>query len=126
MMLHMANQFTEGATVMYTAKALAEGIQGHVVRWLVKGPGASWVVAGTMAFAGLSAAALNAPATHPDSSYGTSSSTMQVTYSGCWSDPDGDGHIFCDSSVSISNLPASFGDCSNGYDGNIFCDGISR
>ena len=124
MMMHMANQFTEGATVMYMVKALAVGIRGHVVRWLVKGPGASWVVAGTLAFAGLSAAALNAPTAHTENGVGTA--TMQVTYTGCWADPDGDGHIFCDSSVSISSLPASFGDCSNGYDGNVFCDGISR
>ena len=30
---------------------------------------------------------------------------------GCYNDPDGDGHIFCDGSTPISQLPASYGDC---------------
>jgi hypothetical protein len=44
---------------------------------------------------------------------------------GCYNDPDGDGHIFCDGSVAISKLPASYGPCyTQDYgDTQIFCRG---
>ena len=121
-MWHMANEFTEGARVMFTAQSLASGIQGYIARWLVKGPGANLVIAGTFAFAGLGAAALNAPP-EPRETGDIGISTLSVMYPGCYADPDGDGHIFCDSNVTISNLPASCGTCSYDYDGGVFCDG---
>lgn len=114
---------------MDAGKTWVDRLQMHTVRWLVKGPGSSWLIAGTFAFAGFGAAALNAPAGAPAQqapvTVGTSSDPASY---GCYRDSDGDGHIFCDGSVAISSLPASFGYCyaDPDGDGHIFCDGNGR
>ena len=108
---------------MDAGKTWSDRLQIRTLRWLVRGPGAAWLIAGTFAFAGLGAAALNAPAQQSHRIVGTSS--VPVSYTGCYQDPDGDGHIFCDGTVPISQLPASFGHCyaDPDGDGHIFCDG---
>ena len=40
-------------------------------------------------------------------------------YTGFRLDPDGDGHIFCDGSVAISKLPASYGSCHESSYGDV-------
>jgi hypothetical protein len=111
-------------------KNLVDRLQLHTVRWLGKGPGSSWLVAGTLVFAGFGAAALSAPAvtsTHQDRVI-VSTGSLPVSYPGCYADPDGDGHIFCDGSVTISNLPSSFGYCFVDVDGyhSVVCEGADR
>jgi hypothetical protein len=111
-------------------KSLGDRLQLHTLRWLGKGQASAWLIAGTFVFAGFSAAALNAPAgtaSHQDQGMvGTSS--MPAAYPGCYADPDGDGHIFCDGSVQIANLPPSFGYCFAAPDGDnrVICEGTGR
>ena len=50
---------------MYVGKSLISGIQQHTVRFLLRGHGSSWILAGTLAVAGLGAATLNRPASAP-------------------------------------------------------------
>jgi hypothetical protein len=114
---------------MYTRKALVAGMQKFTVRFFLKGPGSSVVLAGTLALAGLGATALtpSAGASAPVERPASMPSTLPSAY-GCFSDPDGDGTIKCDSSVVIAKLPAAWGQCiANLYgDGLTVCDGTSR
>lgn len=115
---------------MDTWGTLIDRLQMHTLRWLVKGPGATWLAAGTFAFAGIGAASLNTPAgasgQQGHDTVGTSS--MSLSAAGCIADPDGDGHIFCDGTVAVDKLPASFGPCSSDSDGygRIFCRGTGN
>jgi hypothetical protein len=114
---------------MYVPKALGAGMQKLAVRCLLKGPGSSVVLAGTLALAGFGAAALARPAGGSvplDRPAGVITSLSGVH--GCFNDPDGDGTIKCDSSVPIASLPAAWGQCvANLYgDGLTVCDGNSR
>jgi hypothetical protein len=114
---------------MSVRKALGTGIQKLTVRFFLKGPGSSVVLAGTLALAGFGAAALASPAgasvplQHPASV----PSTLPSAY-GCFNDPDGDGTIKCDSSISIATLPVTWGRCyTNLYgDGLTVCDGTDQ
>ena len=114
---------------MYVQKALVAGIQKLTVRFLLKGPGSSVLLAGTLALAGLGAAALTRPAgasvplDHPAGAPSNPPSAY-----GCFNDPDGDGTIKCGSSVLIARLPASWGQCrANVYgDGLTVCEGTDR
>lgn len=109
--------------------ALITGIQKLTVRWLLKGPGSSVIVAGTLTLAGLGAAALTHPA-GTSAPVGPSASTPAPVPSayGCFYDPDGDGTIKCSSSVVIAKLPAAWGQChANLYgDGLTVCDGTDH
>ena len=115
---------------MDIGKTLIDRLQMHTLRWLVKGPGAAWLVAGTFAFAGIGAASLNAPAgaSGQQGRDTVGSSSMSMSAAGCYADPDGDGHIFCDGTVAVDKLPASFGPCSSDSDGygRIFCRGTGN
>jgi hypothetical protein len=87
------------------------------------------LIAGTLALAGLGAAALTGPAgtsVQLDRSPGAPS-TLPSAF-GCFNDPDGDGTIKCSSSVLIAKLPASWGQCrANLYgDGLTVCEGTAR
>jgi len=111
---------------MYVGKSLISGIQQHTVRFLLRGHGSSWILAGTLAVAGLGAATLNRPASapaQPDHSI-VAPSTLPSAYN-CFNDPDGDGTIKCPSSVPISSLPAAWGNCVADLYGDelTVCDG---
>jgi len=112
---------------MYAKHNWVKHLEMHTLRWLVKGPGSSWLIAGTFAVAGFGAATLNAPSNAAGAqNVSPISGVLVPDYSGlCHPDPDGDGHIFCDSSVVISQLPASYGHCfaDTDGDGRVFCDG---
>jgi hypothetical protein len=114
---------------MYVRKALVAGIQRHTVRWFLKGPGSSLMIVGTLALAGLGAAALNSPAgaVAPSVPSTLAPSDLPIAY-GCFNDLDGDGTIKCDASVPIAQLPAAWGTCRVDLygDGLTVCDGTSR
>jgi hypothetical protein len=86
----------------------------------------SLVIVGTLAAAGLGTAALGGQSSRPAPGQmpGTSA-TLPMSAYGCSNDTDGDGHIFCDGSTPISQLPASYGECqSDPYVGlRIVCRG---
>lgn len=114
---------------MYVRDALNAGMQKFTVRCLLKGPGPSVLIAGTLALAGFGAAGLTGPAgaSAPPAQPAGASSMLPSSF-GCFNDPDGDGTIKCDSSVSIASLPAAWGQCSaNAYgDGLTVCEGTGR
>jgi hypothetical protein len=114
---------------MYVRKALVTGMQKLSVRFFLKGPGSSVLLAGTLALAGVGAAALTRPvgASVPLERPAGAPSTLPSAY-GCFNDPDGDGTIKCDSSVVIAKLPVAWGRCvANLYgDGLTVCDGTDR
>jgi hypothetical protein len=113
---------------MYVRKALATGMQHLTVRCLLKGPGPSLMLAGSLTLAGLGAAVLNSPAGAAMPNRTTAAPSNLPSSYGCFNDLDGDGTIKCDSSVLISKLPASWGDCRADLygDGLTVCDGTSR
>jgi hypothetical protein len=110
---------------MEIVKSWVDRLQMHTLRWLVRKPGPTWLMVGTLAFSGFAAAALNAPPAAPGPQPAPAGSQTLLSSYGCYSDPDGDGHIFCDGSVAISKLPASFGYCFTDQDGDgrIICEG---
>lgn len=114
---------------MYVRKALGTGMQTLVVRFFLKGPGSSVLLAGTLGLAGLGAAALtpHAGASMQVKNPAGTSSTLPSAY-GCFNDPDGDGTIKCGSSVVIAKLPAAWGQCvANLYGDELtVCDGTAR
>jgi len=101
--------------IMDTGKKLSAWMRTHVARGLVSGPATPLILTGTLAFAGLSAAALNAA---PDRG-----GQLTPSYpSNCHPDPDGDGHLVC--YVKASQLPSySQGNCSPypSVDGRFVC-----
>jgi hypothetical protein len=114
---------------MYVRKALVAGMQKLTVRCFLKGPGSSLMIAGTLALAGLGAAALNSPAgASVQLDRGTVAPSNLPSAYGCFNDPDGDGTIKCGSSVLISKLPAAWGNCRADLygDGLTVCDGTAR
>lgn len=117
----------KGKTVMGTVKRWLKRVETRTLVWLARSRISSFVMVGTLAAAGLGVAALGGQSTtiaqQGQSTIG--SAIMPLSTYGCSSDPDGDGHIFCDSSVAISSLPASFGQCHADEDGDmlIICRG---
>ena len=114
---------------MYVWNAPVAGMQKFMVRCLLKGPGSSVLIAGTLALAGLGGTALTRPDGTPaplDRPAGAPSS-LPSAY-GCFNDPDGDGTIKCSSSVPIATLPAAWGQCRADLygEGLTVCDGTSR
>jgi hypothetical protein len=97
---------------MATVKRLLKGVETRTLVWLAKSRMSSLVIVGTLAVAGFSTAALggqsSTPAQHMQPH---TSATLPLSAYGCYNDPDGDGHIFCDGTVAITALPASFGQC---------------
>jgi hypothetical protein len=108
---------------MYVRKVLVAGMQKSMVRFFLKGPGSSLTIVGTLALAGLGAAALNAGAAVQQDHSIVASTTAPAAF-GCYNDPDGDGTIKCAASVQISKLPAAWGACyADLYgDGLTVCD----
>ncbi len=111
---------------MATVKSWLARLETRTLVWLAKGRTSSWVIVGILATSGLGAAALSSQS--GASGQGrpvVAPTTLDVSAYGCINDPDGDGHIFCDGSVDISKLPASFGPCmTQDYQGTrIFCRG---
>jgi hypothetical protein len=98
---------------MAAVKRLLKDMETRTLVWLARGRTSSFVIVGTLAAAGLGAAALSAqPSTSAQQKEPVvSSATLSMSAYGCYNDPDGDGHIFCDGSVPITKLPASYGQC---------------
>jgi hypothetical protein len=106
----MAIEFIEGTRIMNTGKMLVAQMRKHVARGLVSGPATPLILTGTLAFAGLSAAALNAA---PDRDGQPAPSYP----SNCHPDPDGDGNLVC--VIDSSQLSAySQGYCHSDTDSN--------
>jgi hypothetical protein len=87
------------------------------------------LVAGTLALAGLSAAALtNQPHTSTSPQRSVVTSMPLPSAYGCFYDQDGDGTIKCPSSVAISTLPDAWGQCEANLYGDdlIVCEGTNR
>jgi len=108
---------------MSAVKYWLKRVETCTLVWLARSRVSSLVIAGTLAAAGLSTGVLS---THSSSvQHAGTTTTLPLSAYGCNSDPDGDGHIFCDGSVAITKLPASFGQCSMDEDGSnqIFCRG---
>jgi hypothetical protein len=114
---------------MYVRKALMDGMQKLMVRFLIKGPGSSLMIAGSLALAGVGAVALNSSSGAPiQQSQSTIAPSTEPSAYGCFNDRDGDGTIKCASSVQISTLPAAWGSCQADVygDGLTVCDGTSN
>jgi hypothetical protein len=129
MLMVIVKPVYERVKVMYARKPLIDGLQKHTVRFFLKGPGSSVLLAGTLALAGLSAAALSRPGGGPEQQdYRTVLTTTLPSSYGCFNDPDGDGTIKCDSTVPLSSLPAAWGTCQPDLygDGLTVCDGTSN
>jgi hypothetical protein len=111
---------------MAAMKSWLRRLETRTLVWLAKGRTSSWVIVGVLATSGLGAAALSSQSTVSGQGQPVvAPSTLPVSAYGCINDPDGDGHIFCDGSVNISKLPASFGPCmTQDFEGTrIFCRG---
>jgi hypothetical protein len=93
----MTIEFVEGSTVMYIGKTLGSWLELHVARVLATRPATPLILVGTMAVAGLGAAATNATTVHqaPGSVVRTSSLLLNSPHTFCYPDPDGDGHTVC-------------------------------
>jgi hypothetical protein len=94
-------------------KCWLKRVETRTLVWLVRSRLSSFVLIGILAAAGLGSAVLSRPSTS-----GTryvllmiTPSTQQLTMAGCYNDPDGDGHLFCDGSVGTEYLPAAIGPC---------------
>jgi hypothetical protein len=80
----------------------------HLARTLVKRAAPQVILVGTLAFAGLSAAALNPTGAHQAPSPAVRASTLQIggPHTFCYADPDGDGHTICHILASqVSTVP---------------------
>jgi hypothetical protein len=114
---------------MYIRNALFAGMKQHTIRFFLKGPGPSVLLAGTLAAAGLGAAALNQPAgaSVPQDQGVVVPASLPSSFD-CFNDPDGDGTIKCPSSVPISQLPTTWGTCQPDLygDGLTVCEGTGN
>ena len=105
---------------MAAVTRLLKRVETRALVRLGRGHTSSCVIVGTLVGAGLGAAVLNAqPSTAAQQKAISTSATLPLSAYGCYNDPDGDGHIFCDGSVSISLLPASYGACHSRPDDGI-------
>ena len=111
---------------MVAVKRWLKCVETRTLVWLAKGRTSSFVIVGILAASGLGAAALSGQSsTSAQQGQPVVSSALPMSAYGCYNDPDGDGHIFCDGSVAISKLPASYGPChEDAYGGvEIRCKG---
>ena len=97
---------------MAAVRRLLKDMETHTLLWLAKSRMSSLVIVGTLTAAGLGTAALGGQSSRPAPLQMPSmSATLPMSAYGCSNDSDGDGHIFCDGSTPISQLPASYGEC---------------
>jgi hypothetical protein len=98
---------------MAAVKSWLSRLEMRTLVWLARGRSSSCVIVGTLVAAGLGAAALGSQpsASGQQGQQNVVSSALPMSAYGCYNDPDGDGHIWCDGSVAISKLPASYGQC---------------
>ena len=111
---------------MATVRRLLKALETRTLVWLARSRVSSLGIVGTLVVAGLAFAALGAQSsTSARQGHSVVTSTQPLSAYGCYNDPDGDGHIFCDGSVAIAKLPASFGQCHTDEDdnGRIMCRG---
>jgi hypothetical protein len=93
---------------MGTSTRLVGWLERHLARTLVKRGAPQAILVGTLAFAGLSAAALNPTGAHQTQSPVVQSPTLQIgaPHTFCYADPDGDGHTVCHILASqVSTVP---------------------
>jgi hypothetical protein len=97
---------------MAAVRRLLKEMETRTLVWLAKSRMSSVVIVGTLAVAGLGAGTLSVQSrTAVPHMQPNTSATPPLSAYGCYNDPDGDGHIFCDGTVAIAQLPASFGQC---------------
>jgi hypothetical protein len=100
---------------MGTVRRWLKSGEQHTLVWLARSRASSFVIVGTLAAAGLGAAAVSgqssATAAHQPRYILTIIPMQPMAFYGCSPDPDSDGHSFCDGSTPIAQLPASFGQC---------------
>ena len=96
---------------MAAVKHVLKDMETRTLVWLAKSRMSSVVMVGILAAAGLGTAALDGQATTPAHGQPSTSATLPMGAYGCYNDPDGDGHLFCDGSVGTDYLPASYGQC---------------
>ncbi len=108
---------------MTTVKRWLKRVETRTLVWLARSRVSSFVIVGTLAAAGLGVAAvggqLSTEAQKSAPVISSSPATLPLSTYGCYNDPDGDGHIFCDGSVPAAQLPASFGHCHTDEDGDV-------
>jgi len=112
---------------MAAANRWLKELEIRTLVWLAKSRLSSAVMVGALAAASLGFAALAGQTTTSAHGHPSPSATPPLSAYGCYNDPDGDGHLFCDGSVGTDSLPASYGPCgmrSYFYDGGpIICQG---
>ncbi|HXT37258.1 MAG TPA: hypothetical protein VN837_16920 [Chloroflexota bacterium] len=110
---------------MSAVKRLLKGVETRMLVWLARSRASSLVIVGALVAATLGLGVLSTQPSSAQQKGPSATTTLPMSAYGCYNDPDGDGHIFCDGSVGISKLPASFGECSMDEDGGtqIFCRG---
>ncbi|MGH2390458.1 MAG: hypothetical protein ACRDIE_19835 [Chloroflexota bacterium] len=99
-------------------------LERHLARMLVKRAAPQIILAGTLAFAGFSAAALNPMGVHQTQSPAVRASTLQIggPHTFCYSDPDGDGHTICHILASqVSTVPNLGCSADPDGDGTFIC-----
>src|SRR5512146_2566188 len=96
---------------MAAVRHLLNEMETCTLVWLARSRMSSVVIVGTLAVAGLGAGVLGGQATTPSHGQPSTSATLPISTYGCYSDPDGTGHILCDGSVGTDYLPASYGWC---------------
>jgi hypothetical protein len=111
---------------MAAVKTWFHRVETRALVWLAKGRTSSWVMASTLVAVSVGTAALSSQPGAAQPRAG--SSTLPLAAYGCLHDPDGDGHIFCDGSVGMARLPASYGQCVLAQFGPvpILCRGTGR
>ncbi len=83
-------------------------LETQVARVLATKPATPFILVGTMAVAGIGAAAMNPTMAHQAPSSMARASTLLLTspHTFCYSDPDGDGHTICHILASqVSTIP---------------------
>lgn len=98
---------------MGTVRRWLKRVEVHTLVWLIRSPISSFMLVGILAATGLGAAVLSRPSTSGTRYVLTmiTPSAAQLAMDGCYNDPDGDGHLFCDGSVGTEYLPAAIGPC---------------
>ncbi len=93
-------------------------LERRLARLCIKRGAAQVILVGTLAFAGLSAAALNPTGAQPAPSQAPAA-TLQIggPHTFCYADPDGDGHTICHILASQVSTVPNLG-CSDDPDGD--------
>jgi hypothetical protein len=89
-------QFAEGTNAMGISRKLARRLEIGLARVLAPRAASPVILVGTLAFAGMGAAALNGPtASQVSRLVHTPSLVLDGPHTFCRPDPDGDGHTVC-------------------------------